>query len=111
MHPNFSTKNVSNDIAVLKLAESLKFGATVNNISLPEKGEPLREGSTSVVTGWGYTKEGGTISEQLQMVEVPIVSNEKCGEYYDGKIDETMVCAGLLEGGKDACQVGCKHFK
>lgn len=41
----------------------------------------------------------------LQCVEVPILSEKECESSYPGKITERMVCAGYLEGGKDACQV------
>lgn len=41
----------------------------------------------------------------LQCVEVPILSDKDCENSYPGKITERMVCAGYLEGGKDACQV------
>lgn len=41
----------------------------------------------------------------LQCVEVPILSNKDCEPSYPGMITERMVCAGYLEGGKDACQV------
>lgn len=41
----------------------------------------------------------------LQCVEVPILSDRDCENSYPGMITERMVCAGYLEGGKDACQV------
>lgn len=41
----------------------------------------------------------------LQCVDVPILSNKDCENSYPGMITERMVCAGYLEGGKDACQV------
>lgn len=41
----------------------------------------------------------------LQCVEVPILSDWECENAYTGKITDRMVCAGYLEGGKDACQV------
>lgn len=49
----------------------------------------------------------------LQQLEVPLISRETCNCLYntDAKpnephfIQEDMVCAGYLKGGKDACQV------
>ena len=39
-------------------------------------------------------------------VTVPIVDRDICNgkDWYDGEITENMICAGLEEGGKDACQ-------
>ena len=38
---------------------------------------------------------------------VPIIGNEACNAdgWYNGKIDNTMICAGYEEGGRDSCQV------
>lgn len=41
----------------------------------------------------------------LQCVDVPIVSDKECDVSYPGMITDRMVCAGYMEGGKDACQV------
>jgi trypsin len=38
-------------------------------------------------------------------VNVPAVSTEECSKAYPDMITERMVCAGMPEGGKDACQV------
>lgn len=44
--------------------------------------------------------------QNLQEVKVPIVGNRQCQcNYGQYKISEDMVCAGLKQGGKDACQV------
>ncbi|KAF3839338.1 hypothetical protein F7725_018055 [Dissostichus mawsoni] len=40
----------------------------------------------------------------LQCVEVPILSHKDCDGSYPGLITDRMVCAGYLEGGKDAFQ-------
>ena len=58
----------------------------------------------------------------LRHVEVPIVANRDCnlnygmlrtqfGPQYAVDIEETMLCAGVDEGGKDACQVIVNLFK
>ena len=51
----------------------------------------------------------------LQEVTVPVVGNRKCNCLYTGfsSITNNMICAGLLSGGKDSCQVmhGCVSFQ
>lgn len=51
--------------------------------------------------------EGGSISDTLQEVTVPIMSNAQCRKtgYGEKRITDNMLCAGIPEGGKDSCQV------
>ncbi|KAJ8724284.1 hypothetical protein PYW08_015758 [Mythimna loreyi] len=58
-----------------------------------------------VVIGWGVTDEGGSVSNTLQEVKVPIVSNAECKDRsYGRRITDNMMCAGEPDGGRDACQ-------
>merc|ERR1712037_618482 len=57
------------------------------------------------VSGWGTTSEGGSLARVLQKVDVPVVSDEHCRDSYgQSDITESMICAGLDQGGKDSCQ-------
>ena len=51
--------------------------------------------------------DGADYPDTLHHVTVPIISVEKCNkpENYNGEILDGMMCAGYLQGGKDACQV------
>ena len=44
--------------------------------------------------------------QALQYISLPLQNNSNCGEWVNegNGISENMVCAGYLEGGKDACQ-------
>lgn len=46
------------------------------------------------------------LPERLLAVNVPIYDHDECHKAYKNyaKITETMICAGLKEGGKDSCQ-------
>lgn len=75
-------------------------------MALPEFHQPIIPGSIGQVSGWGTSVEGGSPSEQLQVVEVPIVSLEDCRAAYGASsVTDKMICAGFPEGGRDACQV------
>lgn len=52
-------------------------------------------------------KSGPSVLE-LRQTKVEIISNNICNrrEVYNGAITLGMLCAGYLEGGSDACQVG-----
>lgn len=58
------------------------------------------------MTGWGATASHGQVSNKLQEVRVPILSNEACRKTgYGGRITDNMLCAGFSHGTKDSCQV------
>ena len=48
----------------------------------------------------------GAFPDNLQWVQVPLVTNAQCFQNYNGYIGITssMICAGYPEGGKDSCQ-------
>ena len=60
--------------------------------------------SSRVFLGFGTLSSGGSLANQLMQVEVPIVSQSSCKRAYGSSIHNSMVCAGLREGGKDSCQ-------
>merc|ERR1719189_2328308 len=67
--------------------------------------EEYDEGTVCTVTGWGTTTEGGSLARVLQKVDVPVVSDEHCRDSYgQSDITDSMICAGLDQGGKDSCQ-------
>ena len=47
-------------------------------------------------------------------VQIPVISQAKCSAAFESykhlRIDESVLCAGLDEGGKDACRVNCGFF-
>merc|ERR1711971_1052166 len=65
-------------------------------------------GSMATVTGWGTTSEGGLgLPNVLHKVTLPVVSDEDCNAAYGAAgyaVEDSMICAGLAEGGKDSCQ-------
>ncbi|KMQ89143.1 clotting factor b-like protein [Lasius niger] len=104
-HSGYSTTNYNNDIALIKLKGSIKFQGPMRPVCLPEQGKTFA-GEKGIVTGWGATKGGGSISPSLQEVDVPILSNTECRatKYPSRKITDNMLCAGYKQGGKDSCQ-------
>lgn len=42
---------------------------------------------------------------RLQCLDVPVVDDEACEKAYPGMISRRMMCAGYMDGGKDACNV------
>lgn len=68
-------------------------------------------GYEGIIIGWGAKKQGGSSSQVLHEVYVPIMSNEDCRktEYDEKRITANMLCAGYPDGKKDSCQVMYKN--
>lgn len=102
MHPKYRSLNNDYDAAILIVDGEFEFNEAVQPIALakerPEHDTPV------VVTGWGTTSEGGTISDVLQEVTVNVVENSQCKKAYSIMLTSRMLCAGVPGGGKDACQ-------
>lgn len=92
------------DVAIMILAGQLSFNDRIQPIALCES-LPM-DGTKALVSGWGHLVEGGSSgnSNELQAAEVDIFPNSKCSAGYGDVITERMVCAGVEEGGIDACQ-------
>ncbi|KAM8836591.1 hyaluronan-binding protein 2 [Spinachia spinachia] len=98
-----------NDIALLQLkvtnrpycANETRF---VKTACLPE--QPFDSGTECVVSGWGVTETQKYGTNQLLDARVLLISQEKCKapHVYGASLDDSMFCAGLLQGGVDSCQ-------
>ena len=101
-HENYNPFTISNDISLLQMSKSLHFNSIVQPIALQTEKEYI---GNCIVSGWGTLTEGGSSSNVLQYVNVPTVTDAHCREDYgESQIDDSMICAGKSEGGKDACQ-------
>merc|ERR1712115_242744 len=106
LHPDYDSWTISNDICILDLEEAADFSSSViDSISLPYDGEEYSSGTMCTVSGWGTTSSGGSLASTLMKVSVPVVSDDDCRDSYgQSDIADSMICAGLEEGGKDSCQ-------
>ena len=106
VHPGWDGKTYENDIAMIKLMRPVQDTTPIQ--ILPEEGEQslFFDGLFATVSGWGVTKEGGSVSDELRQVGVKIIANSVCNSKpaYPDEIKAGMFCAGLSEGGKDSCQ-------
>ncbi|XP_055607556.1 trypsin-1-like [Uranotaenia lowii] len=102
-HPYYVLANhFSYDFCLLKLESRIKLSNTIQTIKLADK-EP-RTGSFALVSGWGDTRSSTESNDVLRAAYVPIISREDCNKAYNGVIDNSMICAGLWEGGRDSCK-------
>ena len=109
-HPRYVGATFENDVALLKLKTSLD-SKKYPPVQLSWDSDDYLENTNTIVMGWG-TNENGNLNTKLHQVSVPTVSKATCSQLgsYPGPptgsmmITDTMLCAGLVQGGKDACQ-------
>lgn len=49
--------------------------------------------------------------KNLQKVDIKVYSDEDCERSYESTNRKYHICAGVLEGGKGACDVSCTNKK
>ncbi|XP_051745749.1 chymotrypsin-like protease CTRL-1 [Ctenopharyngodon idella] len=105
-HPNYDSKTIDNDIALVQLNSSVPFSDYIKPVCLAAAGSVFDAGTESWVTGWGKLQSGGQAPDILQQLMMPIVSNRNCYKAYllINGITSNMICAGFLnQGGKSIC--------
>ncbi|XP_031542794.2 brain-specific serine protease 4 isoform X2 [Vicugna pacos] len=110
-HPVYSWKEGSRaDIALVRLEHSIQFSERVLPICLPDSSVRLLPDTNCWIAGWGSINDGVPLPhpQTLQKLKVPIIDSGVCSRLYwrgagQGAITEDMLCAGYLEGERDAC--------
>jgi secreted trypsin-like serine protease len=98
-NPGYDPEAITGDLALLQLQRP---AAEIPLAPVPGGGAV--PGSRVLVSGWGATMEGGTISDDLRFVRLTVRSASTCDRIL-GTIDgTTQLCAGSSNAGEDACQ-------
>ena len=103
IHPSYNQylPDSAFDIALLKLETPSSYPPiqTLGNFSVQDDPD-----KPATALGWGTTSTPElTFPDDLHQVTVPIVSNGVCNQAMGGVIKDNMLCAGFVDGGKDAC--------
>ncbi len=113
VHPEYEVESFDFDIALLELSYDENSSAQPASLY---SGSP-KSGQKVIVTGWGvrfYSNSGtpydldddifGDRPVKLEEVELSVIDNVQCATINKGgRVTENMLCAGLIEGGKDSC--------
>lgn len=114
IHPAFDEKTFNNDIALLKLSETLAQ-ETVSRLSSTETTQSISvDNITATAIGWGSTLAYASTSDGqdipvsypniLRQVTLPLLSSQSCKDVMPSTTDN-MICAGdVINGGLDSCQ-------
>uniref|UniRef100_U3JTP7 Transmembrane serine protease 13 n=1 Tax=Ficedula albicollis TaxID=59894 RepID=U3JTP7_FICAL len=107
INSNYSDDHDDYDIALMKLSKPLTLSAQVRPACLPMYGQRFQTGRSCFITGFGKTRENeDNTSPKLREAEVKLIDYKICNsdKVYEGYLTPRMMCAGYLQGGKDACQ-------
>lgn len=68
--------------------------------------------SKAIATGWGKIDYTGPTSDVLLKVQLNVIPNNECRQYVEADqkklkqgVVDSQLCAGVLAGGMDTCQV------
>jgi len=100
-HEDYDDWTLSNDISILKLDGYVDLYSypNIKPVCLPS----FQYSGGAVVSGWGTLYSGGPSVSHLRDVDVNVFPNGDCGSM-NSEMDDTMICAGYMDGGKDSCQ-------
>ncbi|KAK7871644.1 hypothetical protein R5R35_001829 [Gryllus longicercus] len=112
-HPDYKDGIHYNDIALLRLDRKVVFTAAIRPAcihTLPEIADPL-----GIASGWGLIHWADPDnSDFLMKLNLHLYKTDICSYAYktaattfrlrNGIVEESMVCAGSPEGGKDTCR-------
>ncbi|GJQ88432.1 hypothetical protein Trydic_g10012, partial [Trypoxylus dichotomus] len=107
VHDDYLSNSTDNDAALIYVDDSLlSDDVPTRAVALPKPNEEFPPGVLAKASGWGRTiATEYEKPEQLRAVELPLVSRSECQDiYWNDTISKSMICAGYVEGGKDACQ-------
>ncbi|XP_044771191.1 testisin, partial [Neomonachus schauinslandi] len=100
----------SYDIALLKLSSSVTYNKYIQPICVLTSSSEFQNRTDCWVTGWGDIQEDQVLPSPyiLQEVQVGIINSAICNYLYTQpafRLDiwGDMICAGHVQGGKDAC--------
>ncbi|XP_048003786.1 phenoloxidase-activating factor 2-like [Leguminivora glycinivorella] len=112
IHSDFQSKNLKNDMALLRLSQPVELAEHIGLLCLPEQGESFESSRECVANGWGKHVFGqkGRYAVILKKVELPIVPHGICNQLLQRtrlghrfRLHQSFVCAGGEEG-QDTCK-------
>uniref|UniRef100_A0A3B4TWX4 Peptidase S1 domain-containing protein n=1 Tax=Seriola dumerili TaxID=41447 RepID=A0A3B4TWX4_SERDU len=102
--------DITNDIALVHLAEPVNMTREISPICLPKPGAVMPAGTPCFVTGWGDEKGNlfPKVAEKLNQAALPVVDFQTCSKpsYWWDTLRPSMICAGYESPDelKSACQ-------
>ncbi|KAF3422935.1 hypothetical protein E2986_06373 [Frieseomelitta varia] len=82
-HPHYQADTFTNNIAMLRLKDSIQYTVTAQPICLLLKNGYINIGMNSILVGWGKLERQKVESGKQQFLKMRIISSEECMNYYN----------------------------
>nr|A8QL56.1 RecName: Full=Alpha- and beta-fibrinogenase OhS1; AltName: Full=Snake venom serine protease; Short=SVSP; Flags: Precursor [Ophiophagus hannah]ABN72544.1 thrombin-like serine protease [Ophiophagus hannah] len=102
-HSTNNCTQLGQDIMLIRLNSSVNYSEHIAPLSLPSNRPSM--GSVCRVMGWGLlTSPEVTFPKVPHCVDINILHIQVCQAAYPSMSENYLLCAGVLEGGKDSCK-------
>ncbi|CAH2244696.1 jg1351 [Pararge aegeria aegeria] len=96
VHPNWNTKDITNDIAMVKISK-VTYSSSIQAVSLPTTADANENfaGLQAVATGYGKTRDaqnGFPSTTSLHHINLNIISNTACQKSFDIPLHASHMC-------------------
>ncbi|XP_049540825.1 brachyurin-like [Anopheles darlingi] len=104
-HPQYTSTNIRNDIAVVRLNSPITFNARVQPARLPARSDTRQfGGSMGTVSGFGRTTDvAGSTSAVVRYVSNPVMTNADCIARWNTVLIQAQNVCMSGDGGRSAC--------
>ncbi|CAG9788350.1 unnamed protein product [Diatraea saccharalis] len=105
-HPEYQPETFDNDLALLRLANSMQITDTIDIIRLPYLSQVNANfaGQGATASGWGIAAEGVTfVSPTLREYFMSVITNTHCNNLYQNSLSPNVIC-GLSTNGAGTCK-------
>ncbi|CAH1636850.1 unnamed protein product [Spodoptera littoralis] len=104
MHGSWMPSLVRNDIAMITLPSAVSTSNNLNFIALPSGNELNNQfaGATATASGFGLTRDGGSVSGALSHVNLPVITNAVCRNTFPVLVQSSNICTSGA-GGRSTC--------
>lgn len=100
-HPNYNPQTLEYDVAIILLAESLKFSESISAVNLPKPAEELPV--TLNFSSYGLIQNNIDENKQLQKISLKPISADKCKDEHGISVTSDKFCAVPLAD-RDRCE-------
>ncbi|XP_076394333.1 transmembrane protease serine 9 [Megachile rotundata] len=99
-HNGFSQRTLVNDVAVIRVDRNIAFNNLIKPISLAS-GSNSYDGASCVLSGWGTLKAGGNVPNNLQYINLNVLSVAQCKQTHSN-VGNSHICT-FTKYGEGAC--------